>query len=64
MSVLSHSRVIHGIVVPAARMQPDQFRGESRWKLHLRQIADSSVRERAQGMRRAVGAALNTPLGR
>jgi hypothetical protein len=66
MSVLSQSKVIHGIVIPAIGTGGllRAARGESRWKLHLRQIADSAVREQAQGLRRATGAALSTPLGR
>jgi hypothetical protein len=74
MSVPSHSTVIRAIVIPAIqaggllgaarRVGPNQCRGESRWKLHLRQIADSAVRGQAQGSRLAMGAILNTPLGR
>jgi hypothetical protein len=66
MSVLSHSNVIHGIVIPASETGGflEATRWESRWKRHLRQIADSAVREHAQGVRPAMAAALNAPLGR
>jgi hypothetical protein len=65
MSVLSHKRVIRGTVIPTSETgELPTARRESRWKLHLGQIADSTVRAQVQGLRRAMGTGLNTPLGR
>jgi hypothetical protein len=65
MSVLSHIRVTHGIAIRATETgESDQSRGESRWKQHLRQIADSPFRGQAQGWRRGAGASVNSTLGR
>jgi hypothetical protein len=58
MSVLSHIGVTHSIVIRTRET------GESRWKLHLRQIADSNLRKQTQDWRRAIGAALKAPLDR